>query len=400
MSLPAWADEQLSVDLPQLRARGEGQHLEFKQEFPEQVSDLAKEIAAFATSNTGTILIGVSDAGDLVGLENVEGAPGRDTLLRRLEGICSGSIRPAVTPSAVWAIESSRIVLVITVPKGSEPVYYSQQRPYLRHITTSRPAEPHEVVDLVRQHLASITTPAIPAFQAPGEVEKGTEEGAFYSELRSVLHRVLLWAETPPRERNVNPWLGEWRADYGLAADELRSLAAKDEAVRMRLDRRMAEVAQSLDEVKNFRLTLGSGEQLNGAASRARELTYALKRETVDRVPLDETSLAQLRTAVREADRRLSNLAGRAEQLVNEGRVEEVKSDSGSIGRQLMVVSFYDARDRLGNMSRLREIAIGLRGIEVIRIYADGGLSMRRVVEAVADAARGLSELAKMSVVQ
>ncbi len=67
MALPDWADTRLSGELAILRSRGEGQNLEFKREFPKQATDLAKEIAAFATSNQGTILLGVSDSGDLVG---------------------------------------------------------------------------------------------------------------------------------------------------------------------------------------------------------------------------------------------------------------------------------------------------------------------------------------------
>ena len=54
--------------MPVLRARRESQELEYKSEFPSNTRDLGKEIAAFASSNTGTILIGVDDAGELIGL--------------------------------------------------------------------------------------------------------------------------------------------------------------------------------------------------------------------------------------------------------------------------------------------------------------------------------------------
>lgn len=64
MNFPPWADEKLSRDLPRIRAKGESQEVEFKREFPQQVSDLAKEVAAFATSNTGTIFLGIDDNGD------------------------------------------------------------------------------------------------------------------------------------------------------------------------------------------------------------------------------------------------------------------------------------------------------------------------------------------------
>lgn len=390
MSIPAWADEQLSHDLPELRARGEGQEIEFKQEFPQQVSDLAKEIAAFATSNTGTLLIGVKDNGDLIGLKGCEGADGvqeRDRLLRRLEGICIGFLKPAVTPRIAWAIESGQVVLVVTVPKGSEPLYYSQGKPYLRHLTTSRPAEPHEVVELVKQHLASRIEP---------EDAEESEESAFYSELGSVLNRVLLWAFTPIRERSVNPWLEEWMADYSLAASDLMRMSARDVAIRLGIAERLREVADVLTEVSTFRLTLGCGAALEEVASRAKRLVLALKVDTIDKLPLGADSLKQVRGLVREATRVTVNLSERAQQMANEGRIEEVQSELGSIGNQLVQLSFYDLR-ALGNEtgSKLRETGMRMRLLEAARISMDGGASLERVVNEVAECASQLIELAR-----
>jgi len=86
MKIPEWADETLSRDLPILCSRGESQDLEYKQEFPKNARDLGKEIAAFATSNTGTIIIGVSDFGELVGLPSCHSLEERDQILQRLGG--------------------------------------------------------------------------------------------------------------------------------------------------------------------------------------------------------------------------------------------------------------------------------------------------------------------------
>ena len=90
LHVPDWADERLSRDLPVLRSRGEGQELEYMEAFPTNTRELAKEIAAFASTNTGTILIGVSDSGDLIGLPSCETPEGRDETIRRLEGVSRG----------------------------------------------------------------------------------------------------------------------------------------------------------------------------------------------------------------------------------------------------------------------------------------------------------------------
>jgi hypothetical protein len=129
MNYPAWTDEVLSRELPLLRDRGEGQHLEFMVSYPANGYDLSKEIAAFASSNPGTILIGVADDGSLAGLEDVETPEGRDRLCRRVEGVCSSNVRPAVTPEVQFAKEADAVVLAIKVPRGSQPIYYSRNTP-------------------------------------------------------------------------------------------------------------------------------------------------------------------------------------------------------------------------------------------------------------------------------
>jgi predicted HTH transcriptional regulator len=144
MSLPDWADKKLSEDLPILRARGENQDIEYMVQFPQSARELGKEIAAFATSNPGTILIGVSDDGGIEGLDNASSHTERDNLIKRIEGICRGVVKPALTPTARFTVEDGKIVLIVIVPKGNQPVYYCNDIPYIRHLSQSRPADPHE----------------------------------------------------------------------------------------------------------------------------------------------------------------------------------------------------------------------------------------------------------------
>jgi ATP-dependent DNA helicase RecG len=383
MVIPAWADEQLSRDLRDLRARGEGQQIEFKEEFPSQASDLAKEIAAFATSNGGTLFIGVGDNGDLVGLPDCESSQARDALVKRFAGICCGSVKPAVTPAIAWAFESDKVVLVITVPKGSEPIYYSQGKPYLRHVSTSRPAEPHEVVGLVRRYLEGRAS--------PGEAE----ESLFYSELGSILHRVLLWAETPEQERRLSPWFQEWRAAYAQAASELMYMAAKEGATRFGLAQRLREVADSLTEVSTFRATIGSGAQLEEVANRAKTLVSLLKLESVDKLPVNAEFADQIREQLKHAARRMADLRERTRMMVGQGRTGELQAEVGEIGSELVESSFYDLRplgDQVSN--KLRELGMRMRLLEVATIYPDGGASLQRIIDEVHDCACQLNVLA------
>jgi ATP-dependent DNA helicase RecG len=103
----AWVDPDASKQLVIMCARGEGQTIEFMQSFPDQAHELAKEIAAFATSNAGTILIGVDNKGSCVGI-SAHSATERDLLQRRVEGVCKGPVKPAITPAASFARNGHR----------------------------------------------------------------------------------------------------------------------------------------------------------------------------------------------------------------------------------------------------------------------------------------------------
>ncbi len=139
MTIEPWADAQLSEDIPRLAQGGESETVEFKRELPKQVRDLAKEIAAFASSSGGRLLLGVADDGSIPGVENAHDPAVRDDLGRRIVGVCQ-IIDPPVRPQIGWTSANGLGVLVITVEKGSEPLYYVDSRAYIRHGTVYRPA--------------------------------------------------------------------------------------------------------------------------------------------------------------------------------------------------------------------------------------------------------------------
>lgn len=152
-ALPKWADEELSKELPVLRERGEGVDLEFKADFPSQAHDLAEEIAAFASSGGGQVLIGVSDDGGLSGLTAEDGTA-RDKLVQRAQGVLR-NVRPDVRAKLLFAIEEGKTILCIQILKQNEPVFYYDGRPYVRDDRCSRRATPEEVKQMVWNHPSS-----------------------------------------------------------------------------------------------------------------------------------------------------------------------------------------------------------------------------------------------------
>lgn len=57
-----------SDELIGILRQGEGPHDEFRSDFPKQVDDIAKEMAALANSGGGIILMGVANDGALPGI--------------------------------------------------------------------------------------------------------------------------------------------------------------------------------------------------------------------------------------------------------------------------------------------------------------------------------------------
>jgi predicted HTH transcriptional regulator len=150
---PQWADAQLSNELPKLREKGEGQELEFKADFPPQAHDLAMEVASFASSGSGRILLGVADDGSLARLPLQDGAL-LDAAAQRAVGIVR-SVRPDGNAKYQFALDDGQTVLCIQIPKQSGPLYYYDGRPYIRDDRVSRRATPDEVKSMVWKHPTS-----------------------------------------------------------------------------------------------------------------------------------------------------------------------------------------------------------------------------------------------------
>ncbi len=381
--LPDWVDRQWSTELPALRSRGENQELEYISSFPANVRELAREIAAFATSNGGTILLGISDSGELQGLSDVNSAQGRDALVRRIEGICRGTVKPAITPLIRFAFEADQAVAVIVVPKGSEPIYYSGGVPYIRHVTESRPAEPHEVFELVRAWL--------PTAAALTEVPPSNPLAELLSRLATVLIDVLLYGEEYD-EREVNPWFDQWRAQYRYCASQLRELALEEAAIREGISSECVALADALDEITLFRMTLGGGADLRAMLERAMSLATDLKRSRVDTVPLSESSLQQVRALLVQRSRRLQALVDRRKQMSERNQEDEFQSEASAIGQSVLRLSYYNLESLGKNVSgRLRDIGRRLHLLETVDTgYSDGGRAVQLIFDTAESATKDL----------
>ena len=375
MSIPEWADSQLSNDLLALVQRGEDQHLEFKVEFPSNANELAKEIAAFATSNAGRILLGISDSGQLVGLNGVSDAIGRDELLKRLAGICRTAVQPALTPDCTFAALNDKIVLAVDVPKGRHPVYYSNNKPYLRHLTEARPAQPDEVVELIRSWL--------PASGIVDGTEQERELGEFYGQLAGSLIDVLIYGDQY-EDRLIKPWLEILRTQFAYIATVLRDLAATSIAEREAIYGDLEGLAILLDHTANLRLKLGSADDLISSISAATEKARELKATKIDVQPLSEQSLMSVRESLIRSRKKLESLTVRAEEMVISARTEELQREASALGYNVLRLAYFNLDSLSTGLSDpLHDIGKDLHLIETHRLKHDGGRSKKQILDII-----------------
>jgi len=109
-----------AIELIELIGRGEDSRTEFKQsQDVTNAKSLAGEMVAFSNSKGGKILIGVDDAGSVIGV-----TPGD---IRRLNQLISNTatdcVRPSINPETENISVGGNLVMVVTVPEGISKPY-------------------------------------------------------------------------------------------------------------------------------------------------------------------------------------------------------------------------------------------------------------------------------------
>ena len=367
------------LNLSELIAGGEGQAVEFKSRFPDQARDLAKEVAAFASSNDGVILFGVEDDGTPTGLDGVGSLSARDTFTKRVQGAC-GAIKPPVLAELTFHEVGGGTLACVTISRGSAPLYYVQNVPYVRHLSASRPAEPQEVIDRVLAWHQ----------KGPGP------ETEFLTSLGGLLVNILVrTAEAHEDERDVDPYFGELRSYLASYADDLRRNARRTPDKLEGLKERLRALANHLESAAHERITLGSGFSEYLAAV---DEAHATARDIMDRwlepTKFTAEAVATVEATARQEQLAVEELAERASDLAWSGRLDDLQNDAGRHGLTLLQLMAYgvgcnNAEVREG----VRFAAKRLRAVGVRPVYMDGGASVEAIISEVKGAAESLSEL-------
>ncbi|MCK5888826.1 MAG: putative DNA binding domain-containing protein, partial [Methylococcales bacterium] len=134
-----------TIDLAELLRQGENASIEFKAQFVRPES-LAKEMIAFANTQGGVILVGVSDQGDVVGIKPEESPT------EYVSNIARNNVIPPVDVQIERIIDQDKVVIAIIVPKGKDKPYQTLNHQFLIRVgSTNRVASQTELMRLFQQ---------------------------------------------------------------------------------------------------------------------------------------------------------------------------------------------------------------------------------------------------------
>lgn len=124
---------------------GENDKVEFKTEMYD-TEKLSKSIIALSNSNGGTILIGVDNEGEIVGIKNHS----KDKIDKDIQNICHDKCIPSIKVETDSIEIYNKELVIIKVPQN-KGIQHNTGVFYIRKGSTNRKAHPHEVESLFKK---------------------------------------------------------------------------------------------------------------------------------------------------------------------------------------------------------------------------------------------------------
>lgn len=129
-----------AIEVRELINKGEGFHLEFKEEGVTSES-LKKSIVGFANTDGGKIIVGVNNDGTVVGVND----PDRKML--EIENVAYNQCQPPITILQETVVIDDKVVIVVNVPKGIQRPYSTNDgKYYIRSSNCFRVASREELL--------------------------------------------------------------------------------------------------------------------------------------------------------------------------------------------------------------------------------------------------------------
>lgn len=128
----------------------ESESIELKEKV---IPDFAKEVVAFANSKGGTIYVGVGDAGEVIGVADV------DESILQIKNIIRDSIKPDVTMFVRFdsLVENGKSIVSVVVQRGTDKPYYLASKGlkpsgvYVRNGTAADPSTDTAIRKMIKE---------------------------------------------------------------------------------------------------------------------------------------------------------------------------------------------------------------------------------------------------------
>ncbi len=130
-------------ELIEIIRNGESSKVEFKTEDVHPTS-LAGEIVSFANFEGGVVLLGVDDAGQIIGCT-------RDDMEEFVVNVCRNTVRPSIIPVIEKFVINDRRVLAVTIARGETPHADSRGMYHIRVGSTKQIPTQQELVRLFQR---------------------------------------------------------------------------------------------------------------------------------------------------------------------------------------------------------------------------------------------------------
>jgi ATP-dependent DNA helicase RecG len=131
-------------DVRQLIAQGEGNTIEFKESLPVP-AELTKAMVAFANTDGGWLLVGVTDRGD------VRGVTFGDREAQLVLNVARNNCVPHLQPRTETVELDGKTVAVIRVERGRQKPYQANERIYVRIGASTRAATQVELLSMLQE---------------------------------------------------------------------------------------------------------------------------------------------------------------------------------------------------------------------------------------------------------
>jgi len=110
-------------DLLKMIKRGEDSRTQFKQRI-DSIDALAAEICAFANTQGGRIIIGVTDDGDLFGVDDI------NRLNQTISNAASSKLEPPLSVATENMLCEDKLIVIVNVPRGENKPYAANRTDY------------------------------------------------------------------------------------------------------------------------------------------------------------------------------------------------------------------------------------------------------------------------------